>query len=42
LLVHDLPLCRQDGPGFFFHSQDHSLINVGVGRFVYLHEPPLT
>ncbi len=40
LIVHNLPLCRHDGHGVSFQSQDHRLVNVGVGRSVHLHEPP--
>jgi len=42
LIAHNLPLCRNDGHGFFFRSQDHRLVNVDVGRSLHLHEPPLT
>ncbi len=41
LIIHNLPLCRHHGQGVFFHSQDHRLVNVGVGRlslYVNLHE----
>ncbi len=42
LIVHNLPLCRHDGHGIFFDSQDHRLVHVGVRRSVHLHEPLLT
>ncbi len=40
LIVHNLPLCLHVGHGVFFHSHDHRLVTVGVGRSVPLPGPP--